>query len=132
VDVADGKTTDRSEDGILLCTRYLILDRDTKYCTFRDFVKREGIEAIRLPPRSPNLNAYAERWIRGVHDAWLSRLIPIGQGRCGARFENTAPNFIKNATTKASACADHAARLVCASRGTAGSPSSARWIAQLL
>jgi putative transposase len=87
-------------DGILLSTRYLILDRDTKYCTSRDFVKREGIEAIRLPPRSPNLNAYAEKWVR---DACLSRLIPIGPGCCGVRFENTAPIFIKNASTKASA-----------------------------
>ena len=70
-----------SEDGILLGKRYLILDRDTKYCrAFRDFVKREGIGVIRLPPRSPNLNAYAERWVRGVRDECLSRLIPIGQG----------------------------------------------------
>jgi putative transposase len=68
-------------DGILLGKRYLILDRDTKYCTaFRDFVKREGVEVIRLPPRSPNLNAHAERWVRGVRDECLSRLIPIGQG----------------------------------------------------
>ena len=68
-------------DGILLGKRYLILDRDTKYCqAFRDFVTREGIEVIRLPPRSPNLNAYAERWVRGVRDECLSRLIPIGQG----------------------------------------------------
>lgn len=68
-------------DGILPGKRYLILDRGTKYCqVFRDFVKREGIEAIRLPPRSPNLNAYAERWVRGVRDECLSTLIPIGQG----------------------------------------------------
>jgi putative transposase len=68
-------------DGILLNKRYLILDRDTKYCqAFRDFLKREGIEVIRLPPRSPNLNAHAERWVRGVRDECLSRLIPIGQG----------------------------------------------------
>ena len=43
-------------------------------------MKREGIEVIRLPPRSPDLNAYAERWVRGVRDECLSRLIPIGQG----------------------------------------------------
>jgi putative transposase len=68
-------------DGILFGKRYLILDRDTKYCrSFRDFVKREGIEVIRLPPRSPNLNAYAERWVRGVREESLSKLIPIGQG----------------------------------------------------
>ena len=48
------------EDGILLGKRYLILDRDMKYSpAFRDFMKREGIEVIRLPPRSPNLKAYA-------------------------------------------------------------------------
>jgi transposase InsO family protein len=68
-------------DRILLGKRYLILNRDAKYChAFRDFVKREGIEVIRLPPRSPNLNAYAERWVRGVRDECLSRLIPIRQG----------------------------------------------------
>jgi putative transposase len=68
-------------DGILLDKRYIILDRDTKYCqVFRDFVKREGVEVIRLPPRSPNLNAHAERWVRGVRDECLSRLIPIGEG----------------------------------------------------
>src|ERR1700687_596869 len=68
-------------DGILLGKRYLILERDTKYCqAIRDFGKREDIEVIRLPPRSPNLNVYAERWVRGVRDECLSRLIPIGQG----------------------------------------------------
>ena len=65
-------------DGILLDKRYIILDRDTKYCqAFRDFLKREGIAVIRLPPRSPNLNAHAERWVRGARDECLSRLIPI-------------------------------------------------------
>ena len=75
-------------DGILLGKRYLILDRDMKYCpAFRDFVQREGMEVIRLPPRSPNLNAYAERWVRGVRDECLSRLTPIGQAmlRCALR-----------------------------------------------
>ena len=67
-------------DGFLLGKRYLILDRDTKYCqSFRDFLKREGIVVIRLPPRSPNLNAYAERWVRGVREECLSKVIPIRQ-----------------------------------------------------
>jgi putative transposase len=45
-----------AEDGILRDTRYLILDRDTKYCDeFRSVLVREGIHLIRLPPRSPNL-----------------------------------------------------------------------------
>jgi len=81
-------------DGILLGKRYLILDRDTKYCqAFRDFVKREGIEVIRLPPRSPNLNAYAERWVRGVRDECLSRLIPIGQGMLRHALQEYGAHF---------------------------------------
>jgi transposase InsO family protein len=68
-------------DGILVGKRYLILDRDTKYrLGLRDFVTREGIEVIRLPPRSPNLNAYAERWVGSVRTECLSKLIPIGPG----------------------------------------------------
>jgi putative transposase len=67
-------------DGILADKRYIILDRDTKYCqALRGFLKREGIAVIRLPPRSPNLNARAERWVRGIRDECLSKLIPIGQ-----------------------------------------------------
>jgi hypothetical protein len=48
-------------DGFLRDKRYLLLDRDTKYSNaFRGILVREGIEVIRLPPRSPNLNAFAE------------------------------------------------------------------------
>jgi putative transposase len=47
-------------DGFLRGKRYLILDRDTKYCdTFRGVLLREGIEVVRLPPRTPNLKACA-------------------------------------------------------------------------
>jgi len=68
-------------DGPLLGKRYLIVDRDTKYCPeFRQVLAREGIQVIRLPPRSPNLNAYAERWVRSAREECLSKLIPIGQG----------------------------------------------------
>ena len=68
-------------DGPLVAKKYLILDRDTKYCAaFRQMLAREGIRVIRLPPRSPNLNAYAERWVRSVRDECLSKVIPIGQG----------------------------------------------------
>jgi putative transposase len=68
-------------DGPLLGKQYLIVDRDTKYCTeFRHALAREGIQVIRLPPRSPNLNAYAERYVRSVREECLSKMIPIGQG----------------------------------------------------
>ena len=34
---------------------------------------------VLLPPRSPNLNAYAERWVRSIKEECLSRLIPFGE-----------------------------------------------------
>jgi putative transposase len=65
--------------GMLRGRQHLIVDRDTKYsAAFRTFLVREGVEVIRLPPRSPNLNAYAERFVRSVKGECLSRLIPIG------------------------------------------------------
>jgi putative transposase len=58
----------------------LILDRDTKYCgTFRGVLLREGIEVVRLPLRTPNLNAFAERLVRSIKEECLSRMIFFGQ-----------------------------------------------------
>ena len=59
-------------DGPLVGKKYLLLDRDTEYCAaFRQMLVREGVRVIRLPPRSPNLNAYAERWVRSVRGECL-------------------------------------------------------------
>jgi transposase InsO family protein len=67
------------ETGALRDKRHLIVDRDTKYSRqFRTFCAREGVEVIRLPPRSPNLNAYAERFVRSIKEECVSKLIPIG------------------------------------------------------
>ena len=49
------------DSGFLSGKRYLILDRDAKYSdAFRSSLVREGVYVIRLPPKSPNLNAFAE------------------------------------------------------------------------
>ena len=69
-----------TEGGFLRGTRYLILDRDTKYSDeFRKALDREGIRLIRLPPRSPNLNAFAERFVRSIKSECLNRMIFFGQ-----------------------------------------------------
>lgn len=69
-----------AEAGFLRDTRYLILDRDTKYADeFRNVLIREGIHLIRLPPRSPNLNAFAERFVRSIKSECLNRIIFFGQ-----------------------------------------------------
>jgi putative transposase len=68
------------DDGFLRGTPYLILDRDTKYSdAFRDILIREGICIIRLPPRAPNLNAFAERFVRSIKEECTDRMIFFGR-----------------------------------------------------
>jgi putative transposase len=60
--------------------QYLIHDRDTKFCTaFQHIIDDAGVERVPLPPRTPNLNAYAERWVRSVKEECLSRVILFGE-----------------------------------------------------
>jgi hypothetical protein len=66
--------------GVLNHCRYLIHDRDTKYClSFLDIVESGDVKTLPLPARSPNLNAYAEWWVKSVKDECLSKLILFGE-----------------------------------------------------
>jgi transposase InsO family protein len=68
------------EWGCLAPGQYLIHDRDTKFCAaFQQLVDDAGVERVVLPPRSPNLNAYAERWVRSVKEECLSRVVLFGE-----------------------------------------------------
>jgi len=68
------------EWGFLDNCRYLMHDRDTKYCqSFRDIVESRDVRTLPLPARSPNLNAFAERWVKSVKDECLSKLILFGE-----------------------------------------------------
>ena len=67
-------------DGSLAEKRFLILDRDSKFSTAsRGLLADAGVEVVRLPYRSPNLNAYAERFVRSIKDECLSRMIFFGE-----------------------------------------------------
>src|SRR6201982_587426 len=64
------------ECGALLGCRYLLHDRDTKFTrSFRALIASGKVEPMALPAQSPNLNAYAERWVRSVKEECLSRVI---------------------------------------------------------
>ena len=68
------------EWGFLSPGQYLIHDRDGKYCpAFQQIIDAAGVKRVPLPPRSPNLNAYAERWVRSIKEECLSRLILFGE-----------------------------------------------------
>jgi transposase InsO family protein len=54
--------------------------RDTKYTEgFRHALIRDGIRLIRLPARSPNLNSFAERFVRSIEEECLNRMIFVGR-----------------------------------------------------
>ena len=68
------------EDGVLSKGRKLLIDRDAKYSgDWRSFLEEQGVEVIRLPPKSPNLNAHAERFVRTIKDECLDRMIFVGE-----------------------------------------------------
>ncbi len=81
--------TDEST-GCLREVRYVLHDRDTKFCpSFESILTAGGVKAVRLPARSPDLNAFAERWVRSVKEECLSKLILFGEGslkRASAQF----------------------------------------------
>lgn len=58
--------------------RFILHDRDSKFSEeFDAFAQGSGTEIIRLPARSPNLNAYAERWVRSVREECLDHIIVL-------------------------------------------------------
>jgi putative transposase len=67
-------------DGVFRPIRFALHDRDTKfYASFRDTLKSGGVEPVLLPARSPNLNAFVERWVRSIKTECLSKLILFGE-----------------------------------------------------
>ena len=68
-------------DGCLRRARYLIHDRDPLSTrVFGEILEGGGVQPIRLPPKSPNLTAYAERFVRSMKEECLSRVVPLGEG----------------------------------------------------
>ena len=68
------------EWGILKPGQYLIHDGDKKFCpAYKQLLDDAGVKRLPLPPRSPNLNAIAERWVRSVKEEAISRFILFGE-----------------------------------------------------
>jgi transposase InsO family protein len=68
------------EDGFLLRKKHLILDRDPVYThEFRKLLRESGVNPVRLPARSPDLNAYAERFVLSIKSECLDKLVLIGE-----------------------------------------------------
>ncbi len=71
-------------DGVLAWHRCLIRDRDPLFTApFGGILEQGGVSCVRLPARSPNLNAYAERFVRSIKSECLRRMIPLGERHLG-------------------------------------------------
>jgi transposase InsO family protein len=67
-------------DGFLNGTRFLLIDRDGKFCpAFHRMLKDSGVEPVLLPPKSPNLNAHLERFHKSIKSECLDRMIFFGE-----------------------------------------------------
>jgi hypothetical protein len=75
-----GRQLTDAVDGFLVVKRYLHHDRDPLFGeAFRETLAAAGVDTVRLPPRSPNLNAHAERYVRTIKEACSNRLIFVGE-----------------------------------------------------
>jgi len=82
------------EWGFLQNSRYLIHDRDTKYTkSFQAILESGQVKPVKLPARSPNLNAYAERWVRSVKEECLAKLILFGEASLRRALDNYMPHY---------------------------------------
>jgi transposase InsO family protein len=81
------------EDGFLRNSSHLIVDRDSSFIPMRGILDQNTeTEVILLPPKSPNLNAYMERWFRSLTSECLDRMIFFGR----KSLENAVCEFVEH------------------------------------
>jgi putative transposase len=83
-----------AEGGILTGKRYLIHDRDPLFTAeFLKMIADARVESVKLPPRSPNLNAYAERFVRSIKESCLDRMIFFGEESLRTAMQNFVAHY---------------------------------------
>jgi transposase InsO family protein len=83
-----------ADNGILAGKRYLIHDRDPLFTAeFVSMLTAAGVNSVKLPARSPNLNAYAERLVRSVKESCLERMILFGESSLRTAIQNFIAHY---------------------------------------
>ena len=92
-----GRNMTDAVDGVLTGKRYLIHDRDPLFTAeFLLMLDGAGVKSVKLPPRSPNLNAHAERFVRSIKESCLDRMIFLGE----ASLRTATRNFVEHYHTE--------------------------------
>ncbi len=88
-----GNLTD-AVDGILKDKRYLIHDRDPLFTAeFLNLLAKAGVKSLKLPPRSLNLNAHAERFVRTIKESCLEQMILFGENSLRAAIQHFVSHY---------------------------------------
>lgn len=83
-----------AQNGFLWGKRYLLHDRDSKFCeSFRQILKDTGVKPLALTARSPNLNSFAERFVRSTKEECVERMILFGEGSLRHALENFVAHY---------------------------------------
>src|SRR5882724_7028069 len=89
-----GRNLTDAVDGSLNGKHYLIHDRDPLFTTeFLDMLADVGVKSMKLPPRSPNLNAHAERFVRTIKESCLERMILFGEESLRTAIHNFVSHY---------------------------------------
>jgi putative transposase len=92
-----GRNLTDAVDGVLTGKRYLIHDRDPLFTSeFLQLLESAGVKSVKLPARSPNLNAHAERFVRSIKESCLDRMIFFGE----ASLRTATQNFVEHYHTE--------------------------------
>lgn len=80
-------------DGVLAGKKFLIHERDPLFTAeLLRTLEVAGVKSVKLPPRSPNLNPHAERFVRTIKESCLDRMIFFGE----ALLRTAVQNFVKH------------------------------------
>ena len=121
-------------EGFLVGKRYLIHDRDLLYTAeFLNIIQTTGIQPVKLPPRSPNLNGYAERFVRTIKESCLERMILFGEGSVRKAIHEFVLHYSSRAQPPRSGqSANHPGTACRSQRCSRPVPLSLGWNAELL
>jgi putative transposase len=74
--------------------RFMIRDRAGQFTeAFDAALAGAGIEVVKIPPRSPRANAYAERWVRTVRSEVTDRMLITGPRHLRAVLEEYVGHY---------------------------------------